>query len=56
MMLVDGTVGLVLAPRGKLQRVLQFAFANGKIVRAEIIADPEHLRDLDLAVLGDNVT
>ena len=56
MMLVDGAVGLVFAPQGKLQRALRFAFANGKIVQAEIIADPERLRSLDLAVLNENVS
>jgi RNA polymerase sigma factor (sigma-70 family) len=54
MMLVDGTVGLVWAPQGKLQRVLKFAFENGKIARTEVIADPEHLRKLDLAILDDS--
>jgi RNA polymerase sigma-70 factor, ECF subfamily len=50
--LVDGAVGLVLAPRGKLVRVLHFQFARGKIARAQIIADPARLRTLRLAVLA----
>jgi RNA polymerase sigma factor (sigma-70 family) len=49
--LVDGSVGVVFAPDGKLSRVLRFTIANGKIVQADIIAEAAHLRDLDLAVL-----
>ena len=49
--LIDGAVGLVLAPRGRLLRVLTFTIEDGKIVGVEIIGDPERLRELDLAVL-----
>lgn len=49
--LVDGSVGIVVAPHGKLSRVLRFTIANGKIVQADIIAEPARLRELDLAVL-----
>jgi RNA polymerase sigma factor (sigma-70 family) len=49
--LVDGAVGVVFAPQGKLSRVLRFTIANGKIVQADIIAEPAHLRELDLSVL-----
>lgn len=49
--LVDGAVGIVVAPHGKLSTVLRFAIASGKIVQAEIIADPVRLRKLELAVL-----
>jgi RNA polymerase sigma-70 factor (ECF subfamily) len=47
--MVDGTVGLVWAPQGKLQRALRFTFAQDKITQVEVIADPARLRDLDLA-------
>jgi RNA polymerase sigma-70 factor (ECF subfamily) len=46
--LVDGTVGLVWAPHGKLQRVVRFTFAKDKISQVEIIADPARLRGFDL--------
>ena len=49
--LVDGSVGIVLAPRGRLLRVLRFKFKDEKIVEAEVIVNPEHLRQLDIAVL-----
>jgi RNA polymerase sigma-70 factor, ECF subfamily len=49
--LIDGSVGLILAPRGKLVRVLTFTFANAKVTRVEVIGDPARLRELDIAVL-----
>jgi len=50
--LVDGAVGIVLAPSGKLNRALRFTIADGKIREVEIIVNPERLRKLDLAVLN----
>jgi RNA polymerase sigma-70 factor (ECF subfamily) len=50
-MLVDGTVGLVWAPGGRLSRALKFTIANGKIVEAEIMADPARLSELHLTTL-----
>lgn len=50
--LIDGAVGLVIAPKGRLFRVLRFTLANGKIAEVEVIGDPERLRQLDLAVLA----
>ena len=52
LMLVDGVMGLVWAPRGRLSRVLGVTIASGKIINVEIIADPEHLRELDLRLLS----
>jgi len=51
--LVNGSVGVVLAPRGRLLRVLLVTFAEGKIAKIEVVADPEQLRQLDLSVLPD---
>jgi RNA polymerase sigma-70 factor (ECF subfamily) len=51
--LVDGSVGLVFAPRGRLSRALRFTIAEGKIARVDVIADPERLRELEVAVLRD---
>ncbi len=50
---VNGAVGLVYAPGGRLSRALSFTFANGRIVRAEIISDRDRLQQLDLSVLDD---
>ena len=50
---VNGTVGLVFAPGGKLSRALSFTVANGKITQVEIITDRDRLQQLDLSVLDD---
>jgi len=49
--LVNGAVGAVVAPRGRLQLVQRFTVADGKIVELEVIIDPERLSQLELAVL-----
>jgi RNA polymerase sigma factor (sigma-70 family) len=51
--LVNGAVGVVVAPRGRLFRVLHFTLTRGKIVQIDVVADPARLRQLDLAVLDD---
>ena len=50
--LIDGAVGLVVAPRGRLFRALRFTLAEGKITAVEVIGNPERLRHLDLAILA----
>jgi RNA polymerase sigma factor (sigma-70 family) len=49
--LVNGEVGVVLAVRGRLFRVLRFTLANGRIRQIDVIADPAALGALDLAVM-----
>ncbi|WP_335972064.1 sigma-70 family RNA polymerase sigma factor [Streptomyces sp. CA2R106] len=50
--LVDGRVGIVVAPYGRLALVLTVSFAaNGLISGYDVIADPARLRRLRLAVL-----
>jgi RNA polymerase sigma-70 factor (ECF subfamily) len=49
--LIDGSVGLIVAPRGRLSRALAFRFTGAKVARMEVIADPARLRELDIAVL-----
>jgi RNA polymerase sigma-70 factor, ECF subfamily len=51
--LVNGAVGVIVAPRGRLMMVLDFTIADGKIVAIDAIAEPEHLRELDLAILKE---
>jgi RNA polymerase sigma factor (sigma-70 family) len=51
--LVNGEVGVVVAPRGRLLLVLGFTISGRKIVEIDVVADPERLRKLDLAVLDD---
>src|SRR5262245_44892841 len=51
--LVNGAVGLILAPRGRLLRVLRFEFDDsGRIRAAEVISDRARLATLELAVLA----
>jgi RNA polymerase sigma factor (sigma-70 family) len=50
---VNGSVGLVFAPGGKLSRALSFTLENGKITQVEIITDRDRLQQLDLSVLDD---
>ena len=49
--LVDGALGLVVAPRGRLMLVVRLTFANGKIAKMEGVAEPEALAEMKLATL-----
>jgi len=49
--LVNGAVGIVVAPAGQLTIALTFSFGRGKITEIEVIADPERLGELDVAIL-----
>jgi RNA polymerase sigma-70 factor (ECF subfamily) len=52
--LVDGSVGVVYAPAGRLQIVLAFTVNSArKITAIDVIADPGRLRRLRLAILPD---
>jgi RNA polymerase sigma factor (sigma-70 family) len=50
--LVNGQAGAIVAPHGRLRIALTFTFKDGKITEYTVIADPEHLSTLDLAVLS----
>lgn len=50
--LVDGAVGAVVAPRGHLAMVLLFRIEGTRITEYDVIADPDRLRRLDIAVLS----
>jgi RNA polymerase sigma-70 factor (ECF subfamily) len=49
--LVNGAVGLVMAPRGRLLRALRFTIANGKVTEIEVIGNPARLSGIDVAVV-----
>ncbi|MEW2140998.1 sigma-70 family RNA polymerase sigma factor [Streptomyces sp. NPDC005409] len=49
--LVDGVVGLAMAPLGRLFLVLAFTISEGLITEIEVVAEPERLAGIDLAVL-----
>jgi len=50
--LVNGAVGVVMAPRGQLFVVLAFAIVDDLITAIDVVADPERLRSVELAVLN----
>ena len=49
--LVDGAIGVVVAPQGRLVRALRFTIANGKITEMEIIGNPARLGELDVSMV-----
>ena len=49
--LVDGGVGIVVAPHGRLTLVLRFGVVGEKITEIDIEADPRRLEAVSLAVL-----
>jgi hypothetical protein len=49
--LVNGAVGIVVAPQGRLLLAVTFRIAGEGIAAYELIADPARLQQLDLAVL-----
>jgi RNA polymerase sigma factor (sigma-70 family) len=49
--LVNGAVGVVFAPAGRLEVVLALTVADGRIAAIDVIADPARLRGLELALL-----
>src|SRR5881628_3130656 len=50
--LVNGAAGLVWVAGGEPRVVFTFMTAGAKIVAIDLIADPDHLRRLDLAILN----
>ena len=52
--LVDGTVGIVFAPGGHLEVVVKLTVSAERMITVmEVIADPDRLRGLQLAVLPE---
>jgi len=51
--LVNGAVGVVVAPFGRLRYVAQFTITGGKIAQIHVMADPAVLRQWHLAVLSN---
>jgi hypothetical protein len=49
--LVNGTVGAVVAPHGRLLLVLAITVAGDRVTGYDVIADPARLAQLELAVL-----
>lgn len=51
--LVNGSMGAVVAPRGRLLFVLEIKIVDGKITEIDMIAEQTRLRQLDLAEMND---
>ena len=50
--MVDGRIGLIVAPRGRLFRVLRFTYDNDRIAGMEVIGDAQRLRTIEIGELG----
>ena len=50
--LVDGAIGVVVAPHGRLVRALRFTIADDKIAEIEVIGNPARLGELDVSIVG----
>jgi len=51
--LVDGAMGLAVVLQGQLRIVLGLTIADGKIIAIDAIADPEHVRQLNVQILAE---
>jgi RNA polymerase sigma-70 factor (ECF subfamily) len=51
--LVDGAVGVVVAPAGRLTLALLFTVVGDRITALTTVTDPDRLHELDIAVLPD---
>jgi RNA polymerase sigma-70 factor, ECF subfamily len=51
--LVNGAAGVVFVSQGRPFSVVGFTIRRGKIVEIDVLADPDRLRQLDLAILDD---
>lgn len=51
--LIDGAVGVSVAPDGKLFLVMHLSITGGKIAEIDVVADPASLSQLEVAELDD---
>ena len=49
--LVNGAIGVVMAPNGRLVRALRFTIAKGRITEIEVIGEPARLGELDFSIV-----
>jgi RNA polymerase sigma-70 factor (ECF subfamily) len=54
--LIDGAVGIVVAPRGRLFLVLIVTIENGRIAALEAVADAARLSQMDMGIVTDETT
>jgi RNA polymerase sigma factor (sigma-70 family) len=51
--LINGAVGVIVAPYGRLFLVINLTLMDGKITEIDVVADPARLSQMTLAVLTD---
>lgn len=49
--LVNGAAGLVVVRGGRVERVLSFAVAEGRVAAIDVVAEKDRLAALDVALL-----
>ncbi|HME91294.1 MAG TPA: hypothetical protein VKE49_07710 [Myxococcaceae bacterium] len=49
--LIDGAVGIVVAPLGRLMMVIRVTVSSGRISKLDVVADPAKLSDMDIVAL-----
>jgi RNA polymerase sigma factor (sigma-70 family) len=49
--LVNGAIGVVVAPQGRLVRALRFTIAKGRITEIEVIGNPARLGELEVSIV-----
>lgn len=50
--LIDGIVGAVVAADGQTRLAIGFTIADGRILGIDVVAEPDRLRELDVAILN----
>lgn len=50
--LVDGAIGLVMAPKGRLARALRLKIEDGRITEVDVVMDPAQVAALEIAAIG----
>jgi len=48
---VNGAIGIVVAPKGRLVRALRFTIADGRITAIDVIGNPARLAELEVSVI-----
>jgi RNA polymerase sigma-70 factor (ECF subfamily) len=49
--LVNGAIGVVVAPQGRLVRALRFTIENGRITEIEVIGNRDRLDKLEVSIV-----
>ena len=49
--LVNGAIGVVVAPQGRLVRALRFTVVDERITEIEVIGNPARLGELDVSLV-----